>query len=70
MSLSVSSMDDLLNYLLSSGVDRKELTDDVVPQLKTKGFKKVGDLEDLEESDLNGSWFNFFITSYIQVFRN
>ena len=55
MLFSVLPMDDLLNYLLSSGVDRKELTDDVVPQLKTKGFKKVGDLEDLEESDLSGS---------------
>ena len=56
---------DLLEYLLPSGVDREELTNEIIPQLIGKGFKKVGDLEDLEESDLNGKLTQrLFIINY------
>ena len=47
-------MDDLLKYLLPSGIDERELTNNVIPHLYGKGFKKVADLEDLEKSDLIG----------------
>lgn len=60
---------DLLEYLLPSGVDKEELTNEIIPQLIGKGFKKVGDLEDLEESDLNGkpTQLLFVIISHMYI---
>jgi hypothetical protein len=47
-------MDALLKHLLPSRVDESDLRDDIIPHLLDRGFKRVGDLEDLEISDLKG----------------
>ena len=56
---------DLLKYLSPSGVDEEELRRKIIPQLIGKGFKKVGDLEDLEKSDLNGKLTQLLFISYV-----
>ena len=58
-------MDDLLRYLIPSGVDEEELTKSVIPHLFLKGFKKIADLEDLEHTDLDGELNNPSIYTYI-----
>ena len=62
---SVTMDHDLLKYLRPSGVDEEELSRKIIPQLIGKGFKKVGDLEDLEESDLNGKLIQLLFISYV-----
>ena len=58
-----SIMDDLLKYLLPSNVNEKTLNDKIIPHLFNKGFKTVGDLEDLEEADLDGT--DVYLNTYL-----
>lgn len=47
-------MEALQQHLLNSGVDESDLKDKIIPQLWVKGFRKIADLEYLEQQDLDG----------------
>ena len=46
-------MDEILDFLLKSNVDRTVLEENVLPHLEKEGFHKLPDLNDLEVKDLD-----------------
>lgn len=49
-------MDELFKHLINSRINESDLRDKVIPVLLEKGFKRVADLEFLEEDDLKGKY--------------